>query len=54
MNEVWKEYAYTPYVHSSVGYGPGVCPTSKQWEEAKPHFLNLIERIGVRLGERCG
>ena len=45
MYEVVNDYAYTPYVQSSVGYGPGVRPTARQWEEAKPHFLNLIERI---------
>lgn len=53
MNEVWKEYAYTPYVQSSVGYGAGSAPYFEAMEEANL-FLNLIERIGVRLGERCG
>ncbi|MDQ2843315.1 MAG: hypothetical protein M3Y72_20210 [Acidobacteriota bacterium] len=45
MSEVWNEYAYTPYVQSSVGNGPGIRPSTQQWEEAKPHFLNLIERL---------
>ena len=31
-----------------MGYGPGVRSTSKQWEEAKPYFLNLIELIRPR------
>jgi len=42
--KAWSECAYTIFVQSAVGLGPGR-PTHEQFQEAGPPFLKLIERI---------
>lgn len=40
----WNEYAYTIYVQDTVGFGARSRPTPKQFRDAGPHFLKLIEK----------
>ena len=43
--KAWNEYAYTIYVQGTVGLRAGSRPTSKQFKNAGPNFLALLERI---------
>ncbi|MGB8579786.1 MAG: hypothetical protein WCD47_03130 [Candidatus Sulfotelmatobacter sp.] len=45
MLTAWNEYAYTIYVQGTVGFGPRSRPTQRQFRDAGPHFLKLIEKI---------
>lgn len=45
MVTAWNDYAYTIYVQGTVGLGAGSRPTAKQFRDAEPHFLKLIERL---------
>jgi hypothetical protein len=44
----WDEYAYTIFVQGTVGLGPKSRPSVRQWKEAEPHFLSLIEKMKIR------
>jgi len=44
MLTAWNEYAYTIYVQGTVGFGARSRPTAKQFRDAGPHFLKLIEK----------
>jgi hypothetical protein len=43
--KAWNECAYSIYVQSTAGLGARSKPTRRQFREAGPHFLKLIERI---------
>ena len=45
MMEVWQDLAYTIFVQDSVGFGSGVRPAGTHWQQAGPHFLNLLEEL---------
>jgi len=45
LERAWDEYAYTIFVQGTVGLGAKSRPTDKQWQEAGPHFMSLIEKI---------
>jgi len=45
LKQAWNEYAYTIFVQGSVGEGWKSRPTSKQWQDAAPCFVQLIETI---------
>ena len=44
MLAAWNEYAYSIYVQGTVGFGPRSRPTQKQFRDARPHFLKLLEK----------
>ncbi len=43
--KAWNEYAYNIYVQGTVGFGARSRPKRKQFRDAGPHFLTLIEKI---------
>ena len=43
MQNAWNEYVYSIYVQGTVGLGARSRPTPKQFRDAGPHFLKLIE-----------
>jgi hypothetical protein len=43
--EAWNDYAFTIFVQRSVGLSAASKHTRKQFEDAGPHFLALIEKI---------
>lgn len=43
--KAWNEYAYTIYIQRTIGLDPRSKPTHKQFEEAGPAFLALIEKL---------
>jgi hypothetical protein len=45
IKQAWNEYAFTIFVQGSVGLGAGRRPSPKQFEDAGPRFLALIEKI---------
>jgi hypothetical protein len=41
----WNDYAYTIFVQNPLGLSARSRPTAKQFKDAFPHFLRLLERI---------
>jgi hypothetical protein len=41
----WNEYGYAIFIQGSVGFGARRRPSRRQFKDAGPHFLALIERI---------
>ena len=44
MLTAWNECACSIYVQGTVGFGARSSPTPKQFRDAGPHFLKLIEK----------
>jgi hypothetical protein len=48
LEQAWDEYAYTIFVQRTVGLGRKSRPTKKQWDEAEPCLISLIEKMNPR------
>ncbi len=48
MRACWDRHAYTIFVQQTVGVGAGVRPNDEQWQEAGPHFLELLAQLRPR------
>lgn len=48
LKRAWNDYAFIPFVQSSVGEGWKSRPTKKQWKDAAACFEPLIEKYRPR------